>query len=81
MAIGGHSPIGSNVKSLLPEVKNDPLLAAATQQSNAAFLQGMVFAIQGQAAETITAAAQAARSILVSAGYQIENPGASAAAL
>ncbi|MDN5864526.1 MAG: hypothetical protein L0I62_04835 [Gammaproteobacteria bacterium] len=81
VALGGASPIGSNVKSLLPDTANDPLLAAAGERSNEAFLQGMVIAVQGPAAGTTTAAAQAARSALAGAGYRIENPGTTANAL
>ncbi|MGH8161070.1 MAG: hypothetical protein ACRESR_02740, partial [Gammaproteobacteria bacterium] len=81
VGLGGNPPIGANVKSLLPSGGNDRLLAAANKQSNESFLQGMVIAIQGPAAGTTTSAAQAARAALDSAGYRIENPGASADAL
>ncbi len=77
VALGGDTPIGANVKSLLPSGGNDALLAAANAQSNESFLQGMVIAVQGPAAGTTTAAAEAAHAALTAAGYRIENPGAS----
>jgi predicted exporter len=81
VVVGGASPIGSNVKNLMPNGQGDALLAAADRQNSNAFLQGMVIAIQGPAAGTTTAAAQSALAALTAAGYRNENPGRAADAL
>ncbi len=78
---GGVSPIGTDLLSLLPSVREDPLLAAAVDRHSNTFVHGLIIAVEGPNAQTAVAAAQAARHALATAGYRLENPGASTDAL
>ncbi|MGH8225699.1 MAG: MMPL family transporter, partial [Gammaproteobacteria bacterium] len=67
--------------SLLPSVREDPLLAAAVARNSDTFVHGLIIAVEGPTAQTTATAAQAARHALATAGYQLENPGSSTDAL